>query len=122
MYSVFATNCKSSYRLEFLRKNTDVGRRSIPHRLCSLINFNTRKNTKRRQIGGGKPGPEAQAGIPYKANALLKGREIVSRDYPDHDHPKLLEHVADQPANTAATAVRKSPAGSGAVSRMSFVS
>jgi len=51
-----------------------------------------------------------------------KGREIVRRDYPDHDHPKLLEHVADQPANTAATAVRKSPARSGAVSRMSFVS
>lgn len=122
MYSVFATNCKSSYRLEFLRKNTDVGRRSIPHRLCSLINSNKRKNTKRRQIGGGKPGAEAQAGIPYKANSLLKGREIVSRDYPDHDHPKLLEHVADQPANTAATAVRKSPAGSAAVSRMSFVS
>ena len=46
----------------------------------------------------------------------------MRRDYPDHDHPKLLEHVADQPANTAATAVRKSPAGSGAVSRMSFVS
>jgi len=46
----------------------------------------------------------------------------VRRDYPDHDHPKLLEHVADQPANTAATAVRKSPARSGAVSRMSFVS
>ncbi len=119
MYSVFATNCKSSYRLEFLRKNTDVGRRCVPHR---LINSNTRNNTKRRQIGGGKPGPEAQAGIPYKANSLLKGREIVSRDYPDHDHPKLLEHVADQPANTAATAVRKSPARSGAVSRMSFVS
>ena len=38
----------------------------------------------------------------------------MRRDYPDHDHPKLLEHVADQPANTAATAVRKSPAGSGA--------
>ena len=82
-----------------------------------MINFNSRKITKRRQIGGGN-GPEAQAGIPYKANSLLKGREIVSRDYPDHDHPKLREHVADQPANTAATAVRKSPA----VSRMSFVS
>jgi hypothetical protein len=47
-----------------------------------LINSNTRNNTKRRQIGGGKPGPEAQAGIPYKANSLLKGREIVRRDYP----------------------------------------
>jgi hypothetical protein len=45
-----------------------------------------------------------------------KGREIVRRDYPDRDHPKLLEHVVDQPANAAATAVRKSPAGSGAVS------
>ena len=66
-------------------------------------------------VPGRKPHPD-------KANGLLKGREIVRRDYPDHDHPKLLEHVADQPANTAATAVRKSPAGSGAVSRMSFVS
>ena len=28
----------------------------------------------------------------------------MRRDYPDHDHPKLLEHVADRPANTAATA------------------
>ena len=46
----------------------------------------------------------------------------MRRDYPDRDHPKLLEHVVDQPANAAATAVRKSPAGSGAVSRMSFVS
>jgi hypothetical protein len=38
----------------------------------------------------------------------------VRRDYPDldRDHPKLLEHVVDQPANAAATAVRKSPAGS----------
>ena len=43
-----------------------------------------------------------------------QGREIVRRDYPDRDHPKLLEHVVDQPANAAATAVRKSPAGSGA--------
>ena len=32
----------------------------------------------------------------------------------DRDYPKLLEHVVDQPANAAATAVRKSPAGSGA--------
>ena len=38
----------------------------------------------------------------------------MRRDYPDRDHPKLLEHVVDQPANAAATAVRKSPAGSGA--------
>ena len=32
----------------------------------------------------------------------------MRRDYPDHDHPKLLEHVIDQPANTAASTVRKS--------------
>ena len=36
----------------------------------------------------------------------------MRRDYLDRDHPKL--HVVDQPANGAATAVRKSPAGSGA--------
>ena len=46
----------------------------------------------------------------------------MRRDYPDRDHPKLLEHVVDQPANAAATAVRKSPTDSGADSRMSFVS
>ena len=40
-----------------------------------------------------------------------KGREIVRRDFPDRDHPKLLEHVVDQPTNAAATAVRKSLAG-----------
>jgi hypothetical protein len=38
----------------------------------------------------------------------------VRRDYPDRDHPKLLEHVVGQPANAAATAVPKSAAGSGA--------
>jgi len=26
-----------------------------------------------------------------------QGREIVRRDYPDSDHPKLLEHIVDQP-------------------------
>ena len=83
-----------------------MGRRSTPHWLCSLINFGKTPSALRK--------PEA--------NGLLKGREIVRRDYPDHDHPKLREHVADRPANTAATAVRKSPARSGAVSRMSFVS
>ena len=38
----------------------------------------------------------------------------MRRDYPDGDHPKLLEHIVDQPANAAATAVRNSPADSGA--------
>jgi len=33
-------------------------------------------------------------------------REIVRRDYPDRDHPKLLARIVDQPANAAATAVR----------------
>ena len=40
-----------------------------------------------------------------------QGREIVLRGYRDRDHPKLLEHVVDQPTNAAATAVRKSLAG-----------
>jgi hypothetical protein len=52
------------------RKNTDVGRRSVPRRLCSLINFNTRKNTKRLdQIACGKPGPGRKP-HPNKANGL----------------------------------------------------
>jgi hypothetical protein len=42
-----------------------------------------------------------QAGHPNKAKRAAQGREIVRRDYPDRDHPKLLEHVVDQPANAA---------------------
>jgi hypothetical protein len=79
------------------------------------ININTRKNTKRLDhIGGGKPGPGRKPGIRTRPKRAAQGREIVRRDYPDRDHPKLLEHVVDLPANAAATAVRKSPADSGA--------
>ena len=95
MYSVFATNCKYPCRLEFLRENTDVGRRSIPHRLCSVIQGKTPSALIRSAVANPVPGRKPH---PDKANGLLKGREIVRRDYPDHDHPKLLEHVADQPA------------------------
>ncbi|MGY8661328.1 hypothetical protein Q3C01_03020 [Bradyrhizobium sp. UFLA05-109] len=63
------------------------------------------------KIGGGKTRPKAQAGRPKKANGSRC--EIVRRDYPDRDHPKLLEHIVDQRANAAATAVRKSHAGGG---------
>ena len=64
VYSVFATNCKYSCRLEFLRENTDVGRRSVAHRLCSLVNFDTRKTPT--------PTPDQTCGHPGQANGLLK--------------------------------------------------
>ena len=64
-------------------------RRSIPHRLCSLIILIQGKTPSaliRSAVANPVPGRKPEA------NGLLKGREIVRRDYPDHDHPKLLEH------------------------------
>ena len=74
-----------------------------------------------------RPGQNVLPRLPHAVGRVLplqvEGRgtseqivvEIVyHRRYPDRDEPKLVEHVVDQPAYAAATAVRKSPAGSGA--------